>query len=326
MAISINDLDDDDILYQQQEPDNTVTQNPDSDDTFMLDFLKSKGIEDPSKIKFEDEQGNIQERDWNSLSREEQINILNTPLDIQNEKDDDNVEYSDEEIDLLNKIRESGLTPSQYIDSLQKNDIVQEPIYKIDDLSDDELYILDLESRVGELTDDQAVQALSIAKQNEELYKKQTEGIRKEYKEREDYNIQKEQAELEQQQQEAYENYKNAIADAITDFNSIGNLDLNFDDKDREELASFMLSQDENGNNYLYEALQDPETLVKVAWFILNGAEAFDTVTEYFTNQIKLISRNQHNTPDKPQVVIDDNKKNVRHRVYKSIEDLDDDD
>jgi len=46
---------------------------------------------------------------------------------------------------------------------------------------------LDLESRVGELTDEVAAQALTNAKQNEELFKKQVDGIRKEYKEREDY-------------------------------------------------------------------------------------------------------------------------------------------
>jgi len=44
-----------------------------------------------------------------------------------------------------------------------------------------------------------------------------------------------------------------------------------------------MLSQDESGKNYLYEALQDPETLTKAAWFILNGEEAFDSITDYFT-------------------------------------------
>lgn len=63
----------------------------------------------------------------------------------------------------------------------------QEPVYKIDDLSDDELYLIDFESRVGELSDEQAAQVLASAKQDEDLYKKQVEGIRKEYKEREDY-------------------------------------------------------------------------------------------------------------------------------------------
>jgi hypothetical protein len=33
----------------------------------------------------------------------------------------------------------------------------------------------------------------------------------------------------------------------------------------------------------LFEALQDPETLTKAAWFILNGEEAFNTISDYFT-------------------------------------------
>jgi hypothetical protein len=48
-------------------------------------------------------------------------------------------------------------------------------------------------------------------------------------------------------------------------------------------LAEFILSRDSNGQNYLESALQDPETLVKVAWFILNGNEAFNNVEDYFT-------------------------------------------
>ena len=92
------------------------------------------------------------------------------------------------------------MTPQQYIDALQGQQTSYEPTYKVDDLSDDELYILDLESRVGEISEDEAAQELSIAKQNEELYKKKVEGIRKEYKEREDFISEQEQAELIQQQ------------------------------------------------------------------------------------------------------------------------------
>jgi len=47
----------------------------------MSDFLKTRGIDDPSKIQFEDDNGNIEEKDWNSLSKEEKFNILNTPLE-----------------------------------------------------------------------------------------------------------------------------------------------------------------------------------------------------------------------------------------------------
>lgn len=304
MAIGIDDIDEfepQDVTpqYQQTEPDDDEggqqegiqNQQNDSDEEFLLDFLKSKGIDDPSRIKFEDESGNIQERNWNDLSRDEQINILNTPLETAHQQAPQDLGLTDEEIQLLNTIRQANMTPSQYISQFQQP---AEPTYRVDDLSDDELYLLDLESRVGELTDDEAAQALSTAKQNESFYQKQVEGIRKEYKEREDYISQQEQADIEQQQQEAFAQYQNQVVNAIDSFNSIGNLDLNFEDADKEELAEFMLSQDESGNNYLYQALQDPQTLVKAAWFILNGDEAFDNITDYFKNQIKLVSENQY--------------------------------
>lgn len=331
MAIGIDDLDDDDIIESSQndsQVENTVVQN---DDDFISDFLKTRGIDDSTKIKFEDENNQIIERDWKDLSKQEKFNIINTPLEV---PEDNSNDLTDEEIALLNQIRQSNLTPSEYLNQISGGEIVQEPQYNIDQLSDDEVYILDLESRVGELTDEQAAQALNIAKQqDEELYKKQIEGIRKEYKEREDFKNQQDQAQIEQEQQEAFNTYRNSIIESIDNLNSIGNLDLNFDDNDKNYLAEFMLSQDESGKNYLYEALQDPETLTKAAWFILNGEEAFDSITEYFKNQIKLVSENQYKKgledgqkgiQSKPQVVI--NKQQNNHRTYKTINDLDDDD
>ena len=341
MAIGINDLDDDDfgMGFNPQEPpkqEPTIVEpnqpSQQEDDDYMSDFLKSRGIEDSSKIKFENEEGNIEERDWNSLSKEEKLNILNTPLQMEEPEDNG---LSDEEVQLLNTIRQSNLTPSQYIQQIQGQQVVQEPRYKVDDLSDDEIFILDLESRVGELSDDETAQALNNAKQNEELYKKQIEGIRKEYKEREDMQIQQEEATLEQEQQEAYNQFQDSVIGAIDNFNSIGNLNLNFEDSDKEELAQFMLTRDEQGNNYLWQALQDPDTLVRAAWFILNGDEAFNNVSEYFINQIKLVSENQYKKgvedgkkgiSSRTSTVVINNQKTNHHQSYNSINDLDDDD
>lgn len=348
MQIGINDLDDDDfgmgfepsnqeqvtndLPLNQEDPQNYVSNSNQEEDDFLSDFLKTKGIEDISKIKFDDGNGNIEEKDWNSLTKEEKFNILNTPLE--NYQEDNQSDLSDEEIELLNTIRRSNLTPSQYIQQMVGEP--QEPQYKIDDLSDDELFILDLESRVGELSDDVAAQALATAKQNEELFKKQVEGIRKEYKEREDFQLQQQESEIEQQQEEAYNEFQDSVINSISQFNTVGNLDLNFDDSDRDELAQFMLSRDEAGNNYLWQALQDPDTLVRAAWFILNGEEAFNNVSDYFINQIKLVSQNQYKkgfeegksgkNPTRPEVVINKNNKTNQHRSYSSINDLDDDD
>jgi hypothetical protein len=48
------------------------------------------------------------------------------------------------------------MTPSEYLQSIAGEQIEVTPQYKIDELSDDEVYLLDLESRVGELTDEEA--------------------------------------------------------------------------------------------------------------------------------------------------------------------------
>ena len=334
MAIGIDDLydeEDDGIVEQQVEQVIEPQNGTEEEDNFTSEFLKTKGITDPTKIKFEEDDGSIIERNWNDLTREEQINILNTPVDntpVTKEPTSNPVEneLTDEEIELLNTIRQSNLTPSQYLQQFQQP---QEPIYKVDDLEDDDLYILDLESKVGELSDEDAAQALAVAKQNETLFKKQIEGIRKEYKEREDFLQQQEEANIEEQQRIAFEQYSNNIIDAIDQFNTIGNLDLNFEDSDRNELASFILSQDESGQNYLYQALQDPETLVKAAWFILNGEEAFNGLSDYFINEIKLKSDAQYKkgledgkNGTQTRVIINNNKKSQGNGSYSSIDDL----
>lgn len=338
MAIGIDDLDDDDILETQetqetQEPPANEPPKQEPEGDFMSDFLKTRGIDDPTKINFQDDDGNITERSWEDLSNEEKINILNMPLETEHEDKND---LTEEEIALLSQIRQSNMTPTEYLQSISGEQVEVAPQYKIDELSDDEVYLLDLESRVGELSDEEAAEALNTVKQNEEFFKKQIEGIRKEYKEREDLRIQQEEAEREQEQQEAFENYQAQVVDAINNFTSIGNFDLNFEDADKDELADFMLSRDQAGKNYLFEALQDPETLTKAAWFILNGEEAFNTISDYFTQQIKLVSENQYKkgledgkkgVQTRPTVVIDNSKKNNnQHRQYNSIFDFDDDD
>ena len=339
MAIGIDDLDDDDILEPGQEPsiqeppaNEPPAQEPEGD--FMSDFLKTRGIDDINKINFQDDEGNITERSWNDLSNEEKINILNMPLEEKHE--DNNNDLTQDEISLLTQIRQSNLSPTEFLQQIAGTQVEVTPQYKIDELSDDEVFLLDLESRVGELSDEEAAQALSTVKSNEEFFKKQIEGIRREYKEKEELQTQQEEALKEQEEQEAFENYQAQIVDAINEFTSIGNFDLNFEDADKDELAEFMLSRDQAGKNYLFEALQDPETLTRAAWFILNGEEAFNTISDYFAQQIKLVSENQYKkgledgkkgVQTRPTVVIDNSKtNNNHHRSYKSIYDFDDDD
>jgi hypothetical protein len=78
-----------------------------------------------------------------------------------------------------------------YIDSLQNM-----PNYSIDDLSDDEVFMLDLQEKIEDISEDELKAALDKAKEDP-LYERKVTGIRKNLKEQEEQL--KKQTELEQQ-------------------------------------------------------------------------------------------------------------------------------
>ena len=94
----------------------------------MSDFLKTRGIDDLNNINFEGDNGEIVQRSWNDLSNEEKINILNMPLEEQHE---DNNGLTDEEIALLSQIRQSNLSPSEYLQQIAGDTVEVTPQYKI---------------------------------------------------------------------------------------------------------------------------------------------------------------------------------------------------
>jgi hypothetical protein len=128
---------------------------------------------------------------WDSLSKEEQLNILKDNADPERDLDD-------AEIDLINKLRESSLTPDEFIASIKQQGaaeyargLEENQKFLIDDLTDDELFILDLQTRIEDITEDEALAALEKAKTDESLFTKQIQGIRSEYKRIEEENNQR---------------------------------------------------------------------------------------------------------------------------------------
>lgn len=354
MAIGIDEIDDDDLIlddpqndvseFQREEDEenddhqeNQVNENQNED--ALSQFLKDNGIEDLNKIKFSDENGDIQERSWKELSSEEQLNILRSSQKTVTE----DVDLDQDEINFLNSLREKGISPSQYIQDLnnsfqQQLESVQKPepakVFTSDQFSDDELFILDLQNRIPDITDDEVIDALNKAKENEDFYKKQMSGIRAEYQRLEEETKEREEAINLQQQQEAYEQYSNTIINEIANFQNVGDLDVTMDSDDMDELASFILASDDQGNNYFQQALQDPKTLVQMAWFALHGEEIFNGISDYYNKEIQKASREGFargkasvKPENKATVVIQpktDTTKN-NSKQARSIEDLDDD-
>ena len=295
---------------QEVEVDNSSTKV--DNDGFISQLLKSKGIEDSSKIKFEDENGEVSEVDWNTLSDEEKLNIINSESTYQ--------DLDDSEIELINSIRESGLTPSEYLENLQKQSVdyylnnSQTPQYSVDQYSDDELFIYDFISRMGNVTDEEAQEALQAAKSNEALFTKQMQAIRNEYKTLEDESNRQAQLEQQEQYQQQYNQFTNQIANEINDFTDFSGYDLNLSDDDKDDLYEFITGTDKAGNNYFAKALSDPKTLVQTAWFALNGKQVIEDITEYFQNEIKSVKKESYKKG------MEDAEKGKSSVVFKNID------
>ena len=313
--------------------DEVPAQQTEEDDSWLSLVLRNKGIQDPSKIKFVDDEDNIQERSWESLSNEEKYNILmQQDDDSSNYEQEDQYDLSDEEINLLNTIRENNLTPSEYInqvvyDQLNQYAAASEPVYEIDSLSDDDLFMGDLKLRTPDITDEELLAALDQAKQNPELYSKQIAGIRQEYKALEDQNKEQEYAIQQQQSQEEYLQFQNQIFDGIDSLTGLGEIDIELDDNDKEELAQYILEPDSAGITQLQKDLANPEILTQVAWFLLRGADTIDGIVKYFTKEISNVreSSSKKAEPSKPTVVMKKPQRStqVYNREITSIDQLD---
>lgn len=268
-------------------PEPAAAQEPVQEDDIIISMLKQIGISDPSKIKFENDEGEIEEVSWDSLSAEEKMNIL-TP-----ESPDPNFGLEDPEINFINLLRDAGITPEEYI-NYQREQAIEEyrqalegnPQYEVERLTDEDLYALDLQSRVPDMTDEEVAIALEHEKANPELFEKKMQGIRAEYKALEDERRQNEELLEQQQKQEQFETFQSDVLDAIESLDEVGGVKLNLDEDDMEEVANFILSLDSAGVSYLGKALDDPQTLARMAWFALKGDEAFATITDYYDKEI----------------------------------------
>ena len=276
--------------------------NGEGEDDIITTLLKEKGIKDSSKIKFEGDDGNTEERDWKDLSREEQLNILRQSTVAPSTEEPEN-DLSDEEIEFLNMLRTNNLTPQEYLSQLNRE---PEPVYTVDELSDEDLFVLDLQARVEGITEEQLAKALENAKQDEALFKKQIEGIRKEYKDLEDQNKQQQELFAQQQQEEQYQRFSNTITEQIDKLTSIAGLDVELEKDDKEELADFILGRDETGVSNLGKVLNDPESLVLMSWYALNGDKMIDDITTMYENAIKKARQEAYNKG------VEDGKKGIQ--------------
>lgn len=305
----------------------TVDKEPIQEDDFISSLLKTRGIDDKTKIKFEDDNGEIEEVDWDTLSTDDKLSILESS----NSKDQ---ELDEDEIELINTIRSSNMTPSEYLQFLEENSINNyisnnSQQYLVDQYSDEELFIADLMSRMEDITQEEAQEALEKALSNETLFKKQIGAIRNEYKRIEEENLRQEELEREYQSEEEYKQFTNSIIDQINNFTEFQGYDLNLEQEDLEQLFEFITGQDAAGNNHFAKALADPKILVQTAWFALNGKQMIQDITDYFQKEITKVRKESYKkgqedakTKGNQSEVVFKNKNKSQDQYYSDLDEF----
>lgn len=283
--------------YVDDEPYNTQSTYGDNGE-IIEDLLKSKGI-DPNSVKFQNNEGEIEEKNFNDLTKDEQLQILNY-----NDLEDD-YGLNDNEVQLINQLRANNLSVEDYNNYIAKqavqNYIQQnsndQPVYQVESIPDDELYLIDLKARIPELSDDEAVNELEQAKSNEDLYNKKVQSIREEYQQKEDLLYQQQQQEEQEKYEQQAKEFEGVIVDAVQNSGDIdvGDSSLSLSNDDKNEIASFILDSDATGTRYIAKALNDPQTLVKMVWYALKGDEAFGQVSDYYKQRISEAARYNYN-------------------------------
>ena len=307
MINEANTLDLDDLDYGQDavldEPDILNDSNQDTepvhkDDDFDLtkELLTLQGISDMNKIKFEDESGAVVEKSWDTLSNNEKLMILS-------HQEDPDTSLDAAEIELINQIRESGLTPIQYIQSLNEP---QQPVqvYEVDNMSDDELFCIDLLDRLGadNITDEELQQALDKAKENESLFNKQVASLRVYYKDLEEKRMQQEQIAQQQQRENEYNAFAGNVVNAIRNFNTLEDTPVELTRDEMEDLANYILTRDDSGYTEFGKVFSDPVQITKAAFWMLKGSEILNEMQKQIKEAYLRGYNETHNTDTSKRV------------------------
>lgn len=279
-----SDNNEDNASGQEQSNDES-NKNDDLNEDIITSYLKSNGIDDPKKIQFENENGDIEEVDFNSLSKEEQLTMLHEL---------GNSGYSDYEKEVINYLRRNNTDLQGVINYFQNKAIeeylaqnpqsVPQKNYTIDDYSDEELYIADLASKFPNFTEEELNERLDSAKTNEELFKKEVDSLRAFYKAEEDRQVE----EAKQREQQQYEALQNTLLESIGKFNEVV-LDtddphsdsLEIEDSDKQIMLDYLLTPDKDGQSQFDKDLSDPQALIELAWLRTHGRDTITGISQY---------------------------------------------
>ena len=278
------------------------------EDDLMRELLESRGIKD-GKISILGEDGEEQILNFNELSKEEKLDILNGSISSEETNDYD---LDTSEIELLNIIRNNNMTVNEFLEAYKENILSavsgNNKEYTIDSYNDNELFLLDLKNKY-DLSDSELEDELNKELSNPDIFAKKVSKIREEYKTLEDEYNKNELLVQENQRVEQYNQFVESMITVAQDTPELHGILL--EDEEKNNILSYLAELDENGVSAFYKELNNPQRLYEAAWFLRYGKEAFDTLINAYESEIAKYKK------DKPVKAV-----SRGHEEIKSIYDL----
>jgi hypothetical protein len=268
-------------FYEDDQDDDysEPVQHAETPEDYLTQLLKSRGV-DRERVRIENDEGEIEEWKFDDLDDETKFGILS-----QNDS-----MLSDDEINTVNFLRQNRMSLPDLIE-YQRQQAIKEyleqnstPQYTVDQVSDDDLFRFELQDQMPDLTDEEIEDQLNRAKENETFFQKKVAALRKEYKELEDNQIRANEEQVAAEKEEQFNQLAHSLVSVARDTEEMNGMLL--DDQDKEDVLSFLLDRDANGQSEFYKLFSDPKALFKMAWTMLKGDQAHETYTQYFTNEI----------------------------------------
>lgn len=265
---------------EQGEEQEQTGEEPGEKLDYLSRLLKARGV-DRQKVRIENDEGEIEEYNFDDLDDDTKYGILSTNPDSV---------LSDNEIEEINFLRKNRMNLRDFArwqqeqaikDYLEQN---QTQTYTVDQLSDDDLYRFDLQDQMPDLTDEEVEDALTRAKENEAFFQKKITALRKEYKDLEDEQVKQKEEEATAKREAEFNQLAQSLIDVARNTEEMNGMVL--DNNDRNEVLSFLLDRDANGQSQFYKQFEDPDALFKMAWFMLKGQEAYNALSDYYKGEI----------------------------------------
>lgn len=266
-----------------EEDFNEPSNDSEPEGDFISKLLEAKGFKNKT-IQITDENGEVSDINFDDLTDQEKFDLLS------DSGQDEGAMPSDEELKTLNFLRTNNMTLEDFA-KWQREEGVQEylanqaPITEFDEYTDDEMIAYDFIQRFGEdMTDEEIDAEIERLKADPDAYQKRVNLLRASYKSEAEAQSKLYEQEEQTRNQAAEEEFKTAYINAAGNINYIHGMDL--DNNDKQELLDFVLTKDAANRTGLSKALDNPESVLKMAWYLLHGEETYDATVDHFKKEI----------------------------------------